>query len=191
MKMEFDITKMVEEIAMQAKENQEEFIIETIHPYCENILQIKINKEELKQILLNGIRKQQPCEDECIEKGEAIRRIEVRRDITCKSDPYSYEEWTKGYEEGIDDAIAMINSVPSVTPKTTWIPVDERLPDNRGYYLTTVKIEIHDLNKLYYEIRTAQFDGKDFDVGYIGDGFSVIAWMPLLEPYKESDNNDK
>ena len=124
MKMEFDITKMVEEIAMQAKENQEEFIFQTIRPYCENILQIKINKEELKQILLNHIQKQQPCEDECIEKGEAIRRIEVRRDITCKSDPYSYEEWTKGYEEGIDDAIAMINSVPSVTPtrpKGKWI----------------------------------------------------------------------
>ena len=58
--MEFDISKMVGKIAMQAKENQEEFIIETIHPYCENILQIKINKEELKQILLNGIQKQQP-----------------------------------------------------------------------------------------------------------------------------------
>lgn len=63
MKMEFDITKMVEGIAMQAKETQEEFIIETIHPYCEDILQIKINKEELKQILLNGIQKQQPYED--------------------------------------------------------------------------------------------------------------------------------
>lgn len=61
---------------------------------------------------------------EYIEKGEAIRRIKVRRNITCESDPYNYEEWTKGYEEGIDDAIAMINSVPSVTPqrpKGKWI----------------------------------------------------------------------
>ena len=57
MKTESDVTKMVEEIAMQAKENQEEFIFETIRPYCENILQIKINKEELKQILLNGMQK--------------------------------------------------------------------------------------------------------------------------------------
>jgi hypothetical protein len=58
-----DITKVVEEIVMQAKETREEFIIETIHPYCEDILQIKINKEELKQILLNGIQKRQSCED--------------------------------------------------------------------------------------------------------------------------------
>ena len=57
MKMESDVTKMVEEIAMQAKENQEEFIFETIRPYCENVLQMKINKEELKQILLNGVQK--------------------------------------------------------------------------------------------------------------------------------------
>lgn len=114
--MKFDITKVVEEIAMQAEENQEEFIFETIKPYCENILQIKINKEELKQILLNGMQKQQLCGD-CISRAEAISRIEVRRKITCESDPYNYEEWTKGYEEGIDDAIAMINSVPSVTPQ--------------------------------------------------------------------------
>ena len=60
MKPEFDLTKMVEEISMQAKENQEEFIFNTLLPYCENILQIKINKEKLKQILLNGVKKTNP-----------------------------------------------------------------------------------------------------------------------------------
>lgn len=59
---------------------------------------------------------QQPCED-AISAAEAISRIEVRRKITCESDPYDYEKWIKGYEEGIDDAIAMINSVPPVTPQ--------------------------------------------------------------------------
>lgn len=54
--MKWDMTKVVEEIATQAKENQEEFIFETIHPYCENILQMKINKEELKRIILRGVR---------------------------------------------------------------------------------------------------------------------------------------
>jgi hypothetical protein len=57
MKPEFDLTKMVEEITMQVEETQEEFIFETIHPYCENVLQIKISKEELKQILLKGAQK--------------------------------------------------------------------------------------------------------------------------------------
>lgn len=73
--MEFDMTKMVEKITMQVKESQEEFIFETINPYCEDILQIKINKEELKQILLNGKRNLQTSED-CISREEAIRIAE-------------------------------------------------------------------------------------------------------------------
>ncbi len=56
--MKLDITKVVEEIAMQVQETQEAFIFETIQPYCENILQMKINKEELKQILLNSMQRQ-------------------------------------------------------------------------------------------------------------------------------------
>lgn len=57
MEINFNATNIVEEIVMQVKENEEEFIFETILPYCENILQIKINKEELKQILLNSMQK--------------------------------------------------------------------------------------------------------------------------------------
>lgn len=102
MKMEYDITEMVKEIAMQAKENQEEFIFETILPYCENILQIKINKEELKQILLNGIQKQQPCED-------AISREEVRNIITKDNEMY-------GYSDRTHDLMEKILELPSVTP---------------------------------------------------------------------------
>lgn len=68
--MELDITKMVEKITMQVKESQEEFIFETINPFCEDILQMKINKEELKQILLNGSHKQQP------KTGKWIKTIE-------------------------------------------------------------------------------------------------------------------
>lgn len=57
MKMEFDISKMVEEIAMQAKENQEEFIFQTIQPYCENIIEQRISKKELELALLQYFNK--------------------------------------------------------------------------------------------------------------------------------------
>ena len=67
--------------------------------------------------VLSDYLKREPCGD-AISRAEAISRIEVRRKITCESDPYNYyEEWTKGYEVGIDDAIAMINSVSPVTPQ--------------------------------------------------------------------------
>ena len=73
MTMDFDMSKIAEEIVMQAKENQDEFIIETIFPFCEDVLQIKIDKEKLKQILLNDIQKPQSCED-CISREDAIKQ---------------------------------------------------------------------------------------------------------------------
>lgn len=100
--MTMDITKMVDQIIMQAKENQTEFIIETIQPYCENILQMKINKEELKQILLNGIQKQQPCDD-CISRQAVL------------DNAYAYGNGLEpeGYCVNVEDILAL----PSVTPQ--------------------------------------------------------------------------
>lgn len=69
------------------------------------------------------LTEQQPCDDECIEKNEPIRRIEVRRDITIDGEDED-DEWIRGYNEGIDDAIACIKSVPPITPsrpKGRWI----------------------------------------------------------------------
>ena len=63
MKIELDVTKFVEKTVMRMKEDQEDFIFESILPYCEDILQININKEKLKQILLNGAQNQQPSDD--------------------------------------------------------------------------------------------------------------------------------
>ena len=59
-----------------------------------------------------------------------------------------------------------------------WIPVSERLPEEPGWYLTTIQREY---NKETYQ------DVKDFT----GNGFhllfghmKVIAWRPLPESYK-------
>lgn len=98
MEMNFNVTKIVEEIVMRAEENQEEFIIETIYPYCEDLLQIKINKEELKQILLNGMQKQQLCDD-CISRAQALHAC-------C-------DEWNKDYK----DIMKSIRQLPSVVPQ--------------------------------------------------------------------------
>ena len=88
-----------------------------------------------------------------------------------EGDPY--------YQHIAEDAIKLLE-------QTEWILCSEKLPEENGYYLTTIKIEIHDL-KPYYEIRAAKFDGEDFDIGYIGDGFRVIAWMPPIQPYKDDE----
>ena len=57
--------------------------------------------------------------------------------------------------------------------QTRWIPVTERLPEKNGEYLITGRQGA--VNKrLYYD-------------GYWYGNWSVLAWMPLPEPYEEGD----
>ena len=156
--MKFDITKMVEEIAMKAIENQEEFIFETIRPYCENVLQMKINKEELKQILLNSMQKREPCED-------CISREAVDNYIVKLMSGYLYDE----ERARLEDLTAYIWELPSVTPQqkighwemdvlekqmsgsenpNKWIPVSEKdyIPKN---ILDKIRAEIEEIPKKY------------------------------------------
>ena len=83
--MEFDISKAVEKIVMQVQENQEEFIFETIRPYCESILQMKINKEELKQILLIGMQRQK---SDVLDKIKSEIKNEQNMDYKCHRKTY-------------------------------------------------------------------------------------------------------
>ena len=85
-----------------------------------------------------------------------------------------------------------------ITEQTTWIPVSERLPED-GTYLVTLerfyggepRINMRsfakDLNKVddfdFLEHKSGWYD-YDSEYGYWEDT-SVIAWMPLPEPYKE------
>lgn len=118
MKSDFDLTKVVGKIAMQAKENQEEFIFETIRPYCENILQIKINKEELKQILLNGVQKTSwiPTSEPPKETGEYLVTIRWRNHY---GDDYKYSVVKRKYYADVktwDDSL-VIAYIPQPLPE--------------------------------------------------------------------------
>ena len=54
--MEYNIHKVVEEMVIEFKETEEEFIFTHLQPYCENVLEMKIDKKELRQILLRGTK---------------------------------------------------------------------------------------------------------------------------------------
>ncbi len=60
--------------------------------------------------------------------------------------------------------------LPSAEPEQRWIPVTERLPERTGYYLVTGRQGA--VNKRLYQD------------GYWYGNWTVIAWMPLPEPYK-------
>jgi len=64
-----------------------------------------------------------------------------------------------------------------------WIPISERLPEDKTYVLTTIKIP----NRIAHA-RSGWYEGGFFhndngDVWKATD-MEVIAWMPLPEPYK-------
>lgn len=44
-------------IKIQLTETYEDFVYDTILPYCEEVTQLKLNKAELKRLLLLGIQK--------------------------------------------------------------------------------------------------------------------------------------
>lgn len=69
-----------------------------------------------------------------------------------------------------------------------WIPVSERLPEEECDCLVTTRRRYNISNNLevvscsyYPDMRSKWF----LDGG--GDAENVIAWMPLPEPYKESE----
>ncbi len=72
-----------------------------------------------------------------------------------------------------------------------WIPVSERLPEEDGQYLITVKYKPEaDYENIYAE-HGEWNDGKwdMFCFGHCGEIEDIIAWMPLPEPYKETEND--
>jgi len=71
--------------------------------------------------------------------------------------------------------------------KSAWIPVTERLPEDYGPYLVTVKDELrgglHAMVCKYIPTNLVfRWSKQDINGG-------VIAWMPLPESYKESEDN--
>lgn len=88
------------------------------------------------------------------------------------------DEQTLAYNAALVAFIKNMENVPAAdTPR--WIPVTERLPEEDGDYLVTYTDG--GVTGVGSSIYIQRVDGSE----PYWDYFSVIAWMPLPEPYKE------
>ena len=79
----------------------------------------------------------------------------------------------------LDTAIATLVNLPSVTPKQKWIPCSERLPDGSEPVLVSFSVDAKVFCRVL--IYPPKIVRKEYERG------QAEAWMPLPEPYKESE----
>ena len=138
------------------------------------------NMGEQKEALDMAIKalEKEPCED-------AVNRQAVCEFLENHAKTYDDVRVRIGLKVG-SSLVANPDNVPSVTPtrkKERWIPVSERLPKDKTYVLTTIKIP----NRIAH-VRSGWYEGgfihnDNGDVWKATD-MEVIAWMPLPDPYK-------
>ena len=88
----------------------------------------------------------------------------------------------------------VLREQPTVTPEPHWIPVTERLPEEKDagilkklgtskrseYVLATVEVKGERMT-----VTACTHDGKwDWNMKYAFPDYKIVAWMPLPEPYK-------
>lgn len=78
-----------------------------------------------------------------------------------------------------------LKELKQLREQTRWIPVSERLPEEDGQYLITVKYKHVDGYDDIYAEHGEWTDGRwdMFCFGHCGEVEDIIAWMPLPKPY--------
>jgi len=112
--------------------------------------------------------KQEPCED-VIDRAEAMTEIMMFTGNVKSDEEDIYIK--------VSDAVDLLRELPSVTPQTRWIPVSEKLPDEKDYCLCCDKDGYITIGFVSKWSKQWCFDDPEVDI-------DVIAWMPLPEPYK-------
>ena len=147
------------------KDNLIEFAKKQCEIFPEDSAMGKYLRETIKML------QAEPCED-------AISR----KDVIKAVDRHTFDT-----DDGLcldEDISIILEGLPPVTSTQNWIPVSERLPEENGFYLATCDGEICGENEPFtglaeYENGKWVDDEEDYQC--------VLAWLPLPQPYKESE----
>ena len=104
---------------------------------------------------------------------------------------FAEEELTEDFKDGVLTVLEMLKIEPSAQPEPQWIPCSERLPEEKtAYYLVTIANHGRFFTTtLPDNVETVRWDydrRKGKDSWHWCTERTVIAWMPLPEPYKEN-----
>ena len=81
----------------------------------------------------------------------------------------------------------IIDEQPTVYETSDWIPVEEKLPEESGYYMACIYNEgvgDYDFRKTWFA-HADDYDMDESEWRELSDFERVTAWQPLPEPYKD------
>lgn len=89
------------------------------------------------------------------------------------------------YLAGLMDGENALRQLPFAQPEQRWIPVTERLPDKKGYYLVTRKNPKGHVTRVRFN--PEQVERGVYNSPWGNGDCDILAWMPLPDAYEEDD----
>lgn len=124
--------------------------------------------------------------EKILEEMKRIKDGNRKENLYAKYPPNDKDQevlnaYSQGYEDGADNFYNAVVDIIRKHMNDGWIPVEEALPEEDGFYIATMDGEIVDQQEPFTGL--AEFEnGKWIDDE--DDYRCVIAWRPLPEPYR-------
>lgn len=84
-----------------------------------------------------------------------------------------------------DYVCELVDGIPTIDAESEWVPCSERLPNESGYYLSTIEDAFGDAEICVIWFAHSTDYNYESEWREITDEDTVLAWMPLPKPYGE------